>query len=136
MPAPDSSLAPYFSGRVDAPIQEFLRDFEELADNCRLTERQKVEKLIRYVHRSQHNHIRTLDGFETRDWDEFKNSLEESYDPIPMQRQYSRQRLYDFLRYASQSRMNGESDVIEYHRQFQTLSRPLFNSQRLTSEER
>jgi hypothetical protein len=53
MPSARSKLAPYFSGEVHDPIEEFLQEYEELADSNGLTRRQKVETIIRYVNPSQ-----------------------------------------------------------------------------------
>src|SRR5260370_12202935 len=49
MPPPHSYDAPYYSGQVGDPIEDFLREYEELADGCNLTQQQKVEKITRYI---------------------------------------------------------------------------------------
>jgi hypothetical protein len=53
MPAALSHHAPYFSGEGGESLNDFLREYEELADDHRLTERQKVDWVIRYVACSQ-----------------------------------------------------------------------------------
>jgi len=41
-----SKLVPHFTGEVEFPIQDFLEEYEELADKCGLTNFQKVETVI------------------------------------------------------------------------------------------
>ncbi|KAH9016981.1 hypothetical protein EDB85DRAFT_1835982, partial [Lactarius pseudohatsudake] len=52
MPAARSQRAPRFSGQDDEILEEFLREYEDLADGNGLSERQKVESILRYVPRS------------------------------------------------------------------------------------
>ncbi|KAI0284094.1 hypothetical protein BC826DRAFT_973531 [Russula brevipes] len=59
------------------------------------------------------------------------------YHQAPAQSQcHSRQRLREFLSHSSKFRMQGESDVRQYYRQFLRLSKPLFDSYELTRTER
>jgi len=53
MPSMQSRLAPHFTSNVDQLIEDFLEEYEELADKCSLTSLQKVETVIQYVDRSQ-----------------------------------------------------------------------------------
>jgi len=46
MPSTCSKLAPIFSRGIKDPIEEFLQEYEELADNHWLTHCQKVEMVI------------------------------------------------------------------------------------------
>ena len=68
MPSIRSKLAPYFSGKISQPIEEFLEEYDELADKHGLTNRQKVDTVIRYVNEQQRHIWRSLDGFLNRDW--------------------------------------------------------------------
>jgi hypothetical protein len=136
MPFHQSTRTPYFSGNVEDSLEDFLRDFEELANSCQLTGPQKVEKILRYIPSSQRNHWKSFDGYDTRDWDEFRRSLEEIYDPVSTASLYSQQKLYDFVKYSARTRATGQSDVIQYYRRFMMLSKPLITSDRLTREER
>jgi len=54
---------PSFTGNISEPIEDFLQEYEELADSCGLRDMQKVETVIRYVDPSQHDLWRSLDGF-------------------------------------------------------------------------
>jgi hypothetical protein len=49
MPYAKDNKAPYFSGRPEDTLDDFLREYEELATTCTLTPQQKVETILRYV---------------------------------------------------------------------------------------
>ena len=136
MPPPRSNRAPYFSGQVGDPIEDFLDEYSELADSCGLAEQQKVEAIIRYIPYSHRVLWKSLDGYVARDWTEFRANLEEIYDGPSVPSRHSEQRLLDFVRESSKSRMNDEADVLQYYRDFLALSKPLLDSQRLSIYER
>ena len=46
MPSARTSKAPRFSGKDDELLSEFLQEYEDLADGCRLTLEQKVDTII------------------------------------------------------------------------------------------
>jgi len=79
MPSVRSKLAPHFTGEVEFPIQDFLEEYEELADKCGLTNFQKVETVIRYVDRSQRHIWQSLPGYINCNWDDFRNDLGDEY---------------------------------------------------------
>jgi len=60
MPAARSQRAPRFSGQDDEILSEFLREYEDLSDDDGLTQKQKVETILRYVPRSLRNLWMTL----------------------------------------------------------------------------
>jgi len=63
MPSACSKHVPSFMGDINKPIEDFLQEYKELADSCRLTDHQKVETIIRYVDISQCNLWKSLEGF-------------------------------------------------------------------------
>jgi hypothetical protein len=136
MPTCHSDHAPYFSGQVDDPIEDFLYEYEELANSCGLTERQKVEAIVRYIPYSFRDLWKSLDGYVSRDWTSFKLNLEEIYDGPSVPSRHSEQKLLDFVRDSSRYRMNSEGDVLQYYRDFLALSKPLVDSQRLSIHKR
>jgi len=79
MPSPCDKTAPYFSGKVDIKIEDFLKEYEELADRCRLSEQQKVETIIRYINTEQCHIWMTLSGFLCHDWDDLCHELCKEY---------------------------------------------------------
>ena len=136
MPPPRSHRAPYFSGRVGDPIEDFLTEYEELANSCSLSDRQKVETVIRYIPLPLRDLWKSLDGYLARDWIDLKLTIEEIYDDTSALSRHSEQKLLDFVRQSSKSRMSNEEDVLQYYRHFLVLSKPLLDSHRLTSGER
>ena len=108
MPAPRSKLAPYFTGDVEEPIDDFLTEYEELADSNQLTQRQKVETVIRYVIPSEQDLWRSLSGYHNRNWDDLCDKLREQYvDPTPQGR-YSRQKLLELTSSTAETLMQDE----------------------------
>lgn len=135
MPSTRSKLAPLFTGDIEDPIEEFLQEYEELADNYRLTHRQKVETVVRYIDPSQRDLWKSLDGFINRDWHDLCRDLREEYiDPTPQGR-YSKQKLIDLTNKTARLRMEDEGDVLKYYRDFNRLSRPLLDASRITAGE-
>jgi hypothetical protein len=136
MPSRRSHHAPYFSGRVRDPIEDFLSEYEELAHSCGLTDREKVETIIRYIPLHLRDLWKSLDGYSAHDWTDFRLALEEIYDSPSTPSRHTEQKLLDFIRHSSRSRMSGEEDVLSYYRQFLALSKRLVDSQRLSTSKR
>lgn len=132
MPSARSKLAPCFSGEIEHPIEDFLEEYEGIADKHGLSEREKVETIIRYVIRSERHVWKSLSGYADRDWDEFRAQLCKEYVNPSAEGQFSRQKLIDFANKYARKRMQDEADVINYHRQYNTLSKVLLDSGRIT----
>jgi len=132
MPSVRSKLAPRFSGDIELPIEEFLDKYEEWADKCGLSSRQKVETVIRYVDRSQRHVWQNLPGYFNRDWDTFRNELCTEYVSPTPEGQFSRQKLIDFAAKYARKRMGDETDVINYQCQFNAQSKVLLSTGRVT----
>ena len=49
MPAPGSRWAPDFDSYNPEDLKDFLEEFEELAERCRLMEREKAKMVVKYV---------------------------------------------------------------------------------------
>ena len=135
MPSKRSKLAPFYSGEVEHPIEDFLDEYEELADKCGLTGPQKVETVIRYVDRSQRHVWQALPGYIDRKWDDFRDELCEEYVNPTTEGQFSKQKLLDFANKYARKRMGDETDVINYQRKFNSLGKTLLDSGRITKGE-
>ena len=135
MPPPRSLRAPYFSGQVGDPIEDFLREYEEQASICALTNRQKVETVVRYIPTALRDLWKSLDGYITHDWADLRRSLEHIYANASARSRHSKQKLHDFIRYSSKQQMTEEEDVLQYYRRFLVFSKPLMDARRLTDEE-
>jgi len=113
-----------------------LEEYKELADNCRLSNLQKVEMVIRYVDCSQCHIWQSLPGYTNRNWDNFCNDLCEEYVSPSAENQFSRQKLVEFANKYTRRHMNDETDVINYQCQFNNLAKVLVKSGRVTKRER
>ena len=136
MPSVRSKLAPHFSGEIEQPVEDFLEEYELLADKHGLTEREMVETVIRYVDRSQRHIWKSLPGYVDRRWTTLCRQLRKQYVSPTEEGQYSKQKLLDFAKRYSRKCMEDETDVINYQRQFDTHSRSLLDSGRITVGER
>ncbi|KAH9159204.1 hypothetical protein EDB89DRAFT_2237255 [Lactarius sanguifluus] len=135
MPSARERKAPFFSGRVGDPLDEFLQEYEELATTFALTPQQKVETVLRYIPQDLRDLWKILDGYATHDWALFRQSLERIYEGTTAQSRHSKQKLYDFAHYNSRTRMRDEEDVIHYYRQFLVFCQPLIEDHRITTDE-
>ncbi|KAH8977838.1 hypothetical protein EDB86DRAFT_2775052, partial [Lactarius hatsudake] len=132
MPAARSQRAPRFSGQDDEILGEFLREYEDLADGNGLSERQKVETILRYVPRSLRNLWSTLPGYVNVHWHHFRAQLEELYPDIAGRTRCTRQGLSQFVELSARNRIRDESDVLKYYRNFLTIASPLLRDNKLT----
>jgi hypothetical protein len=136
MPSPRSQTALYFSGKVKDSWEDFIKEYEDLARGCRLTEQEKCETLLRYIALSNRDLCRSLDEYSNSDWTGFRQELSRIYESSSTEGKYSQQKLSDFIKLASKSRKKEEEDVRQYYRKFLILSKPLLDSQELTKQER
>jgi len=94
-----------------------------------------VETVIRYVNRSQRHVWQALPGYTDRNWDDFHDELCEEYVNPTTEGQFSKQKLLDFANKYARKRMSDETDVINYQRKFNSLSKTLLESGRITKGE-
>ncbi|KAH9019770.1 hypothetical protein EDB85DRAFT_1816745, partial [Lactarius pseudohatsudake] len=132
MPAARLQRAPRFSGQDDEILEEFLREYEDLADGNGLSERQKVETILRYVPRSLQKLWSTLPGYVNVRWCHFRAQLEELYPDIAGRTRCTRQGLSQFVELSARSCIRDESDVLKYYRNFLTIAAPLLQDNKLT----
>jgi len=83
---------------VDDQIDDFLQEYEELADRCQLSEEVKVKKVVRYVTQSHRDFWRAMNGYLNGDWDELCQDLSEVYIDTTVQGRHSIHKLQDFVR--------------------------------------
>ena len=79
MPSTRSTDAPFFLGKIEDPIEDFLQESDELAESYNLTNRQKVETVIWYVHLNQHDIWKTLEGYINCNWNDLCCELHTKY---------------------------------------------------------
>jgi len=95
MPSPQDKTVPYFSSKVDIKIEDFLKEYEELANRCGLSEQQKVETVIRYINTTQRHIWMSLSGFVCHDWDDLCRELCKEYISPTAQGWFSKQKLVE-----------------------------------------
>jgi hypothetical protein len=135
MPAPRSNKAPFFADLSGDSLEVFLREYENLASTHSLTPRERVEQILRYVSPELSDLWQLLDGYSVKDWVTFRQSLKEIYGEASMMSRYSKQRLRDFIKLTSKSRMADEDDVRTYYKRFLVLCKPLIQHRKITEEE-
>jgi hypothetical protein len=131
-----SHHVPYFSGEGGESLDDFLCEYEELADGHGLTECQKVDWVIRYMACSQQDLWKSMEGFMISDWNDLCNELRGTYLEAPLEHRYSKRKLSDFVNRTSKVRISEEKDVLDYYQQFCLLSKILVDTCHLDTEGR
>jgi hypothetical protein len=134
MPSPRLDHAPYFSGRRDM-FKDFLAKFEDLTYDCRLTNPERVDTIIHYVDLSTRELCKTLHGYYSCDWTSFRHSLLNTFGCFIPRHEIDRQKLHNFIKDSSRTRMACEEDVLQYHKVFIHYTDPLIHSRHLTESE-
>jgi len=63
MPAPGSRRAPDFDSRNLEELEEFLEEFEELAEKFGLTTREKAKIVVKYMDKEMKQFWKRLEGY-------------------------------------------------------------------------
>lgn len=136
MPSPRSAKAPYFSGQPDDRLADFLFEYDILASGYKLSDKEKVETILRYVPFSVRELWKTLAGYASGNWATFRATLEDLYPDIAATARYTKNVLKDFIQLSSRHRIRDENDVLQYYHRFLTISNPLRNANQITEEDR
>ena len=135
MPAAKSQRAPRFSDKNGEILSEFLRNYEHLADGNGLTEKQKVETILRYVPRSVRNFWSALPGYAPANWHHFRAEIESFYPDIAARTRCTRQVLTEFLELSAESLIHDENDIMKYYRSFLTIALPLLQDNKISDDD-
>jgi len=135
MPGPRSNKAPFFSGKENDSLANFLLEYEVLADTHGLTTTEKVETIMRYVPATLHKFWRTLEGYGIKSWTTFTDDLEGLYLDTLAATCSTKKALQDFVDSSSWHRIRNEDDMIAYHRHFLEISNHLYNAGDLSDDE-
>jgi predicted Fe-S protein YdhL (DUF1289 family) len=117
---------------MEQKLDDFLKEYKELADSNGLSSQQKVETIIWYVAVPHCNFWMAAEGYATHDWDDFCQALRKTYMDISTWGRYTQDKLRDFVWESCKHRRREEEDILQYYRQFQVLSKPLLDANRLT----
>ena len=110
---------------MEQKLDNFLREYEELADSNGLTTRQKVETIIRYVAVSHRDYWMVADGYATHDWNDFCRALQRTYLDVSAKGKYTQDKLRDFTKESCKHRQCEEEDILQYYRRFQCYAQVL-----------
>src|SRR6266702_774314 len=135
MPTGRSRQAPHFEGNSDEILSEFLHEYEDLADGNGLSEKLKVETVLRYVPRSLRNLWMNLPGYRAASWHHFQAQLEDLYPDIAASTRCTRQGLTEFIELSARCHVRDEGDVLSYYRNFLTIAIPLLEDRKLTDDD-
>jgi hypothetical protein len=135
MPGPRSNKAPYFSGKHDDPLANFLLEYKALAANNGLSSTEKVETITQYVPFNMHEFWRTLDSHGARNWAMFKANLESLYPDTSAATCHTKKMLQEFVNHSAKDCIRDEDDVIAYYQQFLKISNHLYNARELSDDD-
>jgi len=76
-----------------------------------------------------------LSGFVHHNWDDLCHELCKEYISPTAQGRFSKQKLVELTNWSARLPMEEETDVINYYRDFNTLSKPLLEAGRITTGE-
>src|SRR6266849_8391486 len=136
MPSARSSQAKALSflAREDELVTEFLCEYEDLANSCRLSPVQEVETVLHYVPRILQRLWKTLPSYQAKDWDNFKLELERLHPDVRALSRDTKQGLETFRKLSAKSCMRDEDDVLRYYRNFLTVVTPLLLKHHITMD--
>ena len=135
MPTPQSNDAPYFSGKHDESLTDFLHEFDNLTNNHGLTGTQKTEAVLCYVLVGTWKFWKTLNGYIQNDWTALHTKLEKLYQDTADSNCYTRVDLQDFARISVQTRIWDEDDLVLYYRCFHQIASPLHIATQISDKE-
>jgi hypothetical protein len=75
---------------LDESIEDFLREYEEFADGCGLTDRQKLDTVTRYPTSDLREFWKSLDGYVASNWRDLKRELLKLYAGTSAPRRHSK----------------------------------------------
>ena len=112
LPLPGQSGAPFFEGE---DVEEFLTDWEQLADTCGLSKRDKVKMVPGYVKWSLRHTVRMLGAYASGawEWDDFRQQMANEFIGQSMVSV-----VHELQNYCSTE----HEDIVTYTRKFNSLS--------------
>ena len=126
---------PYFSGKHDKSLTDFLHEFDNLTNNCGLTGTQKTEMDLCYVLVGTQKFWKTLDGYIQNDWTALCAKLEKLYQDMADSNHYTRADLQDFTRISAWTCIWDEDDLVLYYRCFHQIANPLCITTQISDKE-
>ncbi|KAF9470608.1 hypothetical protein BDN70DRAFT_821139 [Pholiota conissans] len=134
MPGRAHHSAPKFDGTA-ALLGNFFEEFEQLADTCSLTNKQKIEWVIRYAPVDDVELWKQTPNAKTDDWARFKTEIYKLYPGSTGDRKYSVANLEMITEKNAAIPMETSSQYGEYYRAFCKIANFLKEKDRLTDRE-
>ena len=91
--------------------------------------------VIWYVNCSQRHIWEALSGYCNRDWNDLCDKLHHKYVSPSTEAKFTKQRLVEFATKYALKHMDNKANVINYQHKFNTLSKTILNSGRITKGE-
>ena len=132
VPLPPRNSAPHFDPAFPSTLQDYLYDYELLAEDAQLTPVDKLAKCTRYLERNVRMDWETLPEFNATppDWKAFKAALFRDY-PDAVDPEPSSADLDKFIEEHSHRNISSLSDFASFNRQFRRLTSRLLASGRV-----
>ena len=134
MPGQNNNAAPKFDGRL-ASLSLFLDDIEQLANDCSLTPKQKIEWTIRYAPNEEHELWSMLESAKTDNWTQYKTELYDLYPGSNGERKYSITSLKTLVEKQAANAIRDAEDFGVYRHPFMMITAFLKSKQCLTDRE-
>ncbi|KAJ3816998.1 hypothetical protein F5880DRAFT_1493584, partial [Lentinula raphanica] len=135
MPAPGSTRAPEKFRGDASMLKEFLEDFEADAAAQELTDEEKVRMVLKYVDSETKGFWKTMEGYESKDWEKLKKELMHAYPEAKKSHRYTKKSLKKIAEANKKHRFDSQDDFSRYYRQFQNISKVLKADRRITEDE-
>jgi hypothetical protein len=134
MPGRSHHSAPKFDG-TPALLNNFFDEVEQLADTCKLDERQKIEWAIRYAPVDDVELWKQVPNAKGDDWIKFKSNIYALYPGSTGDRKYSIANLELLVDKSAAVPMESSKQYGEYYRAFSKIANFLKEKGRLTDRE-
>ena len=132
LPVRHSRKAPHFNPACPSTLQDYLYDYELLAEAAQLTPAEQLAKCTRYLERGIRMDWETLLEFQATpsDWKSFKAALFRDY-PDPQEPEPSLVELNKFIEEHSHRNISSLSKFASFNRRFRWITYHLLASNRV-----
>jgi len=124
MLTPGSRQAPNFDSQNPEELQEFLEEFEELAKRCRLTIREKVKVVVKYVDREMRKFWTRLEGYGD-DYARLKKKIMGAYSKNFLEDEPIMAELIKLVKKSAKGTIKDKEDLSTYYRKFRNIAADL-----------
>ncbi|KXN92857.1 hypothetical protein AN958_06962 [Leucoagaricus sp. SymC.cos] len=127
MPAPGSSHTPDFDSTNPEDLKEILEEFEELAEECGLTKKEKAKVLVQYVDKGTKKFWKRLEGFG-EDYEKLKNEITGAYSKTLLNDKPTVAELVKLVKGSAKGVIEDKEDLDAYYRRFWIVAADLMEA--------